>query len=313
MSSNAFQTGLVSYNAVSEIWAKRLLKLLSKVGVYRRITVDHSSELAANSDSIHLRIVNDSAMTVTNYYTRGANATTAGTKNQITYIDALMDKYTLQLTESPNLAITFEKAALSLADVPFQEAQIQRALYQISAWIDLFVMNTIIAGVDAGNVLAAFNATTAADGDIYDLLLQFAAKLKAAGAVPLSNTSDLFGDKGMEEVGYVVVNPALMRYILREPAFVKVDFTDRNGMWKDGVVRGTIAGLIVLESSNLPVTSGTVNMFGGIKSAAHYAMKEITNRMIDDRDYFDLKWSVLYMCGALVTHPKALVKCVVTV
>lgn len=306
MSTNAFQLGAAPSNAISEIWAKALLKSLSVTGVYKHIAVDHSSELSANSDAIHLRLINDNSVNVGNYYTYSNTPGTPGTEGTITYTKPVVDKTTLELTETPYAAVSFEQYALKTTDVKFQSAIIERARYKIAQAIDTLVMNTIIAAVPVANTLTAFDATSAADGDMYDQLLQLAAILKTAGAVPVSNTSDLFGDKGMKNVGYVVVNPQVMRFILKEPAFVKVDMTDKNAMWKDGIVRGTIAGLVVLESSNLPVVSKSVNVFAGIKEAAHFAIKEYANRMIDDPDHFSVLWSVAFACGAVVSHPAAL-------
>lgn len=313
MSSNAFQLGATPYNAISEIWAKTLLKSLSVTGVYKHIAVDHSSELSANSDAIHLRLINDSSVNVGNYYSYSSTPGTAGTEGTITYTKPVVDKTTLELTETPYAAVSFEHYALKTADVKFQGAIIERARYKIAQAIDTLVMNTIIAAVPGANTLAPFDATQAADGDMYDQLLQLATILKKAGAVPVSNTSDLFGDKGMKSIGYVVVNPEVMRFIIKEPAFVKIDFTDKNAMWKDGIVRGTIAGLVVLESSNLPTTSKTVNVFAGIKEASHFAIKEYANRMIEDPDHFSVLWSVAFAAGAVVSHPAALAKVVVTV
>ena len=321
MSINAFLNGVAPYNAVSEKWSKVLLKNLSLVGVYKHIAIDHSSELSDNSDAIHLRMVNDSSVSVANYYTRsstsvtitaaGAMSGTAGTEGTISYGTAAVDDYVLQLTESPATAVKFEDYALKTADVAFQAKIIERGLYALSKFVDTFVMNTIIAA--AGTTLTAFNATTAAAGDVYDLLLQAAAVLKKAGAVPVSNVSDLAGDQGIKETGYVVVNPDVMRFILKEPAFVKVDMTDKNALWKDGVVRGTIAGLVVLESSNMPTTTNVCTIFAGIKSATHFAIKKISDRMIPAQDKFQMLWSVLSSCGCVVSHPSAIVKCAVTV
>lgn len=313
MSSNALQMGIAPYNAVSEKWSKVLLKNLSKVGVYKHLAIDHSAELADNSDAIHLRMVNDSSVSVANYYTYSGTPGTPGTQGTISYGTAAVDDVVLKLTESPACAVKFEDYALRTADVNFQAKIIERARYYLAKFVDTFVMNTIIAAVPAGNTLAAFNATTAASGDVYDLLLQFAAILKNAGAVPVSNVSDLGGDRGIEERGYICVNPDVMRYILKEPAFVKVDMTDKNALWKDGIVRGTIAGLIVLESSNLPTTSNVATIFGGIKSAAHFAVKKVSDRMIPSENTFEMLWSVLTACGCVVSHPTALAKCAVTV
>lgn len=311
MSNNAFLNGVASYNAVSEKWSKVLLKNLSLVGVYKHIAVDHSSELSDNSDAIHLRMVNDSSVTVANYYSRSATPGTAGTEGTISYGTAAVDDYVLQLTESPATAVKFEDYALKTADVAFQAKIIERGLYALSKYVDTFVMNTIIAA--AGTTLTAFNATTATTGDMYDVLLQAAAVLKKAGATPVSNASDLAGDQGIKEAGYVVVNPDVMRFILKEPAFVKVDMTDKNALWKEGIVRGTIAGLIVLESSNLPTTTNVCTIFAGIKSAAHFAIKKISDRMIPAQNNFQMLWSVLTTCGCTVSHPNAIVKCAITV
>lgn len=311
MSNNAFLNGVAPYSAVSEKWSKVLLKNLSLVGVYKHIAIDHSSELSDNSDAIHLRMVNDSSVTVANYYSRSATPGTAGTEGTISYGTAAVDDYVLQLTESPATAVKFEDYALKTADVAFQAKIIERGLYALSKYVDSFVMNTIIAA--AGTTLTAFNATTAAAGDMYDVLLQAAAVLKKAGATPVSNASDLAGDQGIKEAGYVVVNPDVMRFILKEPAFVKVDMTDKNALWKEGIVRGTIAGLIVLESSNLPTTTNVCTIFAGIKSAAHFAIKKISDRMIPAQNNFQMLWSVLTTCGCTVSHPNAIVKCAITV
>lgn len=311
MSSNALQVGIAPYQAISEKWSKVLLKNLSLVGVFKHIAVDHSSELSDNSDAIHLRMVNDSSVSVANYYTRNSTPGTPGTQGTITYGTAAVTDTVLELTDTPACAVKFEDYALKTADVNFQAKIIERARYYLAKWIDTLVMNTIIA--NAGTTLTAFNATTAAAGDMYDVLLQAAAALKNAGAIPVSNVSDLAGDRGMEEAGYICVNPDVMRFILKEPAFVKVDMTDKNGLWKDGVVRGTIAGLIVLESSNLPTTTNVCTIFGGIKSATHFAVKKISDRMIPSQNTFEMLWSVLTACGCVVSHPTALVKCAVTV
>ena len=313
MSSNALQMGIAPYNAVSEKWSKVLLKNLSKVGVYKHLAIDHSAELADNSDAIHLRMVNDSSVSVANYYTYSGTPGTPGTQGTISYGTAAVDDVVLKLTESPACAVKFEDYALKTADVNFQAKIIERARYYLAKFVDTFVMNTIIAAVPAGNTLTAFNATTAQTGAIYDILLQIAAILKNAGAVPVSNASDLGGDRGIEERGYVCVNPDVMRYILKEPAFVKVDMTDKNGLWKDGIVRGTIAGLIVLESSNLPTTSNVATIFGGIKSATHFAVKKVSDRMIPSENTFEMLWSVLTACGCVVSHPAALAKIAITV
>ena len=120
MSANALQVGIAPYQAVSEKWSKVLLKNLSKVGVYKHLAIDHSSELSDNSDAIHLRMVNDSSVTVANYYTRNATPGTPGTQGTITYGTAAVTDTVLELTDTPACAVKFEDYALKTADVNFQ-------------------------------------------------------------------------------------------------------------------------------------------------------------------------------------------------
>ena len=198
MSQNAFQLGVSPYNAVAEKWSKVLLKNLRVTGVFRHIAVDHSNELAANADSLHLRIVDDTAINVGDYYTRSEETSVAGTEGTIVYADAKVNKHTLQLTESPYAAVGFEDYALKFSDVNFQAEIIEGAKHKIARQLDTMIMDAIIAA--AGTTLAEFDATTAGEGDMYDLLLQISAKLKEEGAITLANPSDLFGDKGMTGV-----------------------------------------------------------------------------------------------------------------
>lgn len=313
MSQNAFQLGVTPYNAIPEKWSKVLLKNLSLIGVYRHIAVDHSSELSDNADTLNLRVVDDSDIAVTDYYTYSSGSTTAGTEGTIDYADAKVNKIVLALNKTPSVAISFEDYALKFTDVDFQARLIDRAKYKVAQLVDTTVMNAIIAAVPSTNKVAAFDATAATEGEMYDILLQMAAILKKNGATTLANPSDLFGDKGMTGVPYVVVNPDVMRYILKEPAFVKVDFNNQSAAWKDGTVRGTIAGLKVLESSNLATTANKVTIFGGIKDATHYAVKMVTTRLIAQENKYRMLWSTLYAIGAVVSEPKALTSCEITV
>jgi hypothetical protein len=63
----------------------------------------------------------------------------------------------------------------------------------------------------------------------------------------------------------------------------------------------------------LATQTGTVNIFGGIKSAAHFAYKMIADRMIDDPNKFDVLWSTMFAAGVVVSHPQAIVKASVKV
>lgn len=311
MSQNAFQMGAKQFDAVPEIWSKILLKTARVSGVYSRIAKDHSSEIASNADSIHLRIVDIDSITVGNYYTRSAVEATAGTEGTINYATPKVNKVTLELTESPYTAATFEDWVMKTADVDFQADYIDGARYQLSRQIDTFVMNTIIAA--AGKTIDPFNATTAGEGEMFDTLLQMAAYLKEQGAMPIATTSDLWGSKGLKEYPYVVINPAVERFVIKEPAFVKIDDTNKNAFWKEGRVIGTIAGLVVLVSSNMPTTANKVTIFAGVKSATHYAIKKITERTQPAEEKFHTLWSTLFACGAVVSHPKLLVKAEITV
>jgi hypothetical protein len=304
MSANAQTVGLVNYAAISEIWSKVLLKQLYLTGIAKRLGVDHSKEIAANSDTIHMRLV---GQVVSGTYNLNDSA-------DIVYTTPTVSDVVLSLTDNKYCALAISKAALKNADVDFKAATIDNARYEISKQIDTFIMNTIIAAVPAANTLTAYDATAGAEGDMYDQLLQLGAILKKNGAVPLSNTNDLFVGNQLQMTPYVVVNPDVMRFILKEPAFVKIDSpAQKPGMWNDGIVQGKIAGLVIYESSNLPTTTGTVNVFAGVQGATHYAIKKIEDEMMPSQNKFQVLWRTLFQYGCKVSQPNALAKVVVTV
>lgn len=68
---------------------------------------------------------------------------------------------------------------------------------------------------------------------------------------------------------YVVINPDVEAILIQSPDFIHAtNAGDR--VLREGSI-GTIAGLDVLVSTNLPTTTGKVNIMAGINAAIAYA------------------------------------------
>lgn len=305
MSANATTLGLQTPAAIAEKYDNILLKTLKLVGVFQHLAIDDSSKLGKAGDTLHIRKIG--GISVFSYDPTDATP--------ITYTAPTVSDVLLKLDTNSAVAIPFSEWALAVQDVDVQAGALEEARYSLSRAVDTYVMGKIIAAVPNANKLAAFDATAATEGDVYKQVLAMAAVLKKAGAVPLTNASDLevVGDT---EIGYIVMNPDAIKFLYAEKAFVKVDSNtfSAGSMFKSGKIAGTIAGVIILESSNLATVTNTVNVFGGIKKATHFAiLKATAGKFIDDPATFVVKYRSLWVYGAVVSYPEALVSCVWTV
>lgn len=305
MSVNATTLGIQTPAAVAEKWDKILLKTLKLVGVYQHLAMDDSAKLGKAGDTLHIRKIGG----ISTFAYDPTDAT------PISYVAPTVSDVILKLDSNAAVAIPFSEWTQAVADVDVQAGALEEARYSLSKAIDTYVMGKIIAAVPLANKLAAFDATAATSGDVYAQVLAMAAVLKKAGAVPLTNASDLevVGDT---EVGYIVMNPDAIKFLYQEQAFVKVDSNtfSQGSMFKSGKIAGTIAGLVILESSNLPTTTSTVTVFGGIKKATHMAVVKATpGKFIDAESSFVVYYRSLWIYGAVVSYPEALVSCVWTV
>lgn len=305
MSTNATTLGLQTPLAIAEKYDNILLKTLKLVGVYQHLGIDDSSKLGKAGDTLHIRKIG--GISVFPYDPTDATP--------VNYVAPTVTEVQLKLDTNSAVAIPFSEWSQAISDVDVMAAALEEARYSLSKAIDTHIMGTIQAAVPAGNKLPAFDATSACEGDVYKQILAMAAVMKKAGAVPLTNASDLevMGDT---EVPYIVMNPDAIKYLYSEPAFVKVDSNtfSAGSMFKSGKIVGTIAGVVILESSNLATVTGTVTIFGGIKKATHFAVLKATpGKFIDDPATFVVKYRSLWVYGAAVSYPEALVSCVWTV
>ena len=142
-----------------------------------------------------------------------------------------------------------------------------------------------------------------------------AAVLKKAGAVALTNASDLevVGDT---QVGYVVMNPDAIKYLYG--GCIRESYSDTfsaNSMFKGGKNRwnyGWIGYLGIKRFANYDWNSKCVQV--ELKKATHMAvLKAVAGKFIDDKDHFVQLYRSLWVFGAVVSYPEALVSCVWTV
>ena len=107
-----------------------------------------------------------------------------------------------------------------------------------------------------------------------------------------------------EAMPYVVINPDVEAILLQSPDFIHATQAgDR--VLREGSI-GTIAGLDVLVSTNLPTVSGKVNIMAGINDAIAYVGNVSQIEEIRDDKFFGTNIRGLYVYGKKVVLPKAL-------
>lgn len=94
---------------------------------------------------------------------------------------------------------------------------------------------------------------------------------------------------------YVVINPDVEAILIQSPDFIHAtNAGDR--VLREGSI-GTIAGLDVLVSTNLPTTTGKVNIMAGINTAIAYAGNISKIEAMRDNKFFGDNVRGLYVYG----------------
>ena len=107
-----------------------------------------------------------------------------------------------------------------------------------------------------------------------------------------------------EAMPYVIINPDVEAVLLQSPDFIHAtNAGDR--VLREGSI-GTIAGLDVLVSTNLPTVDNKVNIMAGINDAIAFAGNVTQVETIRDDKFFGNNIRGLYVYGKKVVLPKAL-------
>ena len=140
----------------------------------------------------------------------------------------------------------------------------------------------------------------------YKSLVWLSRTLKNNNAIQTKNDKVFKSNQAAdgEAMPWVVINPDVEAILIQSPDFIHAtNAGDR--VLREGSI-GTIAGLDVLVSTNLPTTANKVNIMAGINEAIAYAGNISQVEVIRDDKFFGDNVRGLYVYGKKVVLPKAL-------
>lgn len=285
-------TGNFAVLTKPEIWSKLILRNLDDVGVMTEcINRDYEGEIKYAGDTVHITQLGD------------VTVNTHDDDTPINYQTVNGEQQTLEIDQQKNWAFVIKTIEAKQSDIKnLQERFSARARKAIADTKDKFLHTTGFAGVDAGNQLGAETVTK---NNIYDLCISLYEKLAASNAID---------SNGKAEDGkrpFLILPPALVSVVkLSEQA------THSTTLGDETIRKGAImqyAGFDIKQSTLIKATSGAYNILAGTKEGITYADQIIETRALEDKDYFGIFVSGLYVYGAKVVQPKALASAVVTI
>ena len=290
MSTSNAQAGSKDYAAfIPEIWSTKLQELLYNSGTMMQcVNKKYEGEIKDAGDTVKIR--SRSGVNVSTY-----------TGSAITYAKGTPTVQELLIDQQKFWAIQVGDIAQAQSDVAIMNEYIEEAKIQIDLVKDTFLLGKH-SDVPAGNIIGT-EATPQAitPSTVYGLFVKLAKVLKRANAIA----------KG-KKVPFVVVNPEVEAVLLQAPEFIHPTNAG-DTILREGSI-GKIAGLDVLVSTNLTVTTGSPNriyVLAGTEDAITFASQVVKVEKLRDKDTFSDLVRGLYVYGAKTVQPNALAKMIV--
>ena len=295
MSTNAQTLKRQGAAIIPEVWSMTLNKTLDKSGVGMKIVnLIHEQDSCQYGDTVNIGELGD--VTVADYSedesTGGVTYQRLDAKNQQLKLDQskafgiFISDISLRQTNQQNLMAKFEARARTAIDLTK----------------DTFILSAF-SEIDENNKLDNVVLTPE---NAYKCLVWLSKTLKNNNAIQVRNDQVFkMNQAGCgEAMPYVVINPDVEAILLQSPDFIHATQAgDR--VLREGSI-GTIAGLDVLVSTNLPTVSGKVNIMAGINDAIAYVGNVSQIEEIRDDKFFGTNIRGLYVYGKKVVLPKAL-------
>lgn len=274
------------------LWAPSFLKPLYKSHVFAGLTNKQYEGLISNyGDSVKIHEVG--AITI-NDYTKFS--VTGSTSTAITWQALTAAEKMLIIDQAKYFSFAVDKVDLTQNLPKPIEQGLEQAGYAMADEIDTFLSELIADG--SGNIVTA---ATVSAGSALSLVSRFARELD---------------ENNVPQNGRFLVVPPFFHQDLVE-AFsggisatsVPKEFT--GGVLANGFV-GQVYGFNVLMSNNCHTSSGTAIISAFHQDAVAYAGQLTHLKYVEREDYFDQGVKGLYLFGAKVIRPGAIVTCDVT-
>ena len=294
MSTNAETLNRQLSKIIPEAWSLSLNKKLDKSGVaMKMVNKIYEKDIKNYGDTVNIGEIGD--VTVSDYSEDVSNG-------GVTY--QRVDATSQQLKLDQSKAFGFFLSDISQAHSNIQDLQAKfeaRAKTAIDLVKDTFILSAF-AEIPSEN--KKDNVTLTKD-NAYSVLVWLAKTLKNNNAIQVKNDKVFKTNQAAgEAMPYVVINPDVEAILVQSPDFIHAtNAGDR--VLREGSI-GTIAGLDVMVSTNLPTTGGKVNIMAGINEAIAYAGNISKVETMRDDKFFGDNVRGLYVYGKKVVLPKAL-------
>ena len=300
MSTNAETIGTQMPKIIPEVWSASLNKKLDKSGVGMKIVNKiYEKDIKNYGDTVHIGELGD--VNVIDY--EEGDLSTGMTLQKVSSTDQV-----LKLDQQK--AFNFFLSDVTQAQAKIKDLQKKfekRAKIAVDTVKDTFILGAF-ADIPAANKLAEVTLTK---DNAYDTFVDLAKVLKNNNAIQ-SDLDEISKDNQADgSLPWVVINPDVEAILLKSPEFIHATEKGDKVLRKGSI--GSIAGLDVLVSTNLPTTSYKVNVMAGINDAIAFAGNISKVEVIRNDMFFGDNVRGLYVYGKKVVLPNALAGVVMTV
>lgn len=281
---------------IPELWSARLLYALENAHVATNLVNRNYEGIINNQgDTVHINSIG--AITVKDY-----------TKNtDIAEPDALATtEQTLVIDQSKYFNFQVDDVDKVQAAGELIDTAMGRAAYALADVADAFLLKTIAAGADSGNVVGSASAPIALTGDnVYENIVKLRTKLDKANVPNTGRT--------------IVVSPEVYALLLLDDRFAKSEATAGQNALLYGEV-GKVAGFTVFMSNNVKTGTGTdtaktpyFEITAQVENATTYAEQIIKTEAYRLEKRFADAVKGLHVYGAKVTDGKQIAKLICSV
>ena len=300
MSTNAETIGTQMPKIIPEVWSASLNKKLDKSGVGMKIVNKiYEKDIKNYGDTVHIGELGD--VNIIDY--EEGDLSTGMTLQKVSSTDQV-----LKLDQQK--AFNFFLSDVTQAQAKIKDLQKKfekRAKIAVDTVKDTFILGAF-ADIPAANKLAEVTLTK---DNAYDTFVELAKILKNNNAIQADLDEISKDNQADGSLPWVVINPDVEAILLKSPDFIHATEKGDKVLRKGSI--GSIAGLDVLVSTNLPTTSYKVNVMAGINDAIAFAGNISKVEVIRNDMFFGDNVRGLYVYGKKVVLPNALAGVVMTV
>lgn len=304
MSANAETLERQMNKLIPEVWSLSLNKKLDKSGVaMKAVNKIWEKDIKNFGDTVNIGEIGD--VTVSDY---SEDETDGG----VTYQRVDASSQQLKLDQSKAFGIFISDITMQQSKIKDLQSKFEdRAKTAIDLVKDTFVLSAF-SEIDSGNKYNSGTAVKLTPDNAYSVFVWLAKTLKNNNAIQVKNDQVFKSNQAAgEAMPYVIINPDVEAILLQSPDFIHAtNAGDR--VLREGSI-GSIAGLDVLVSTNLPRQTNNVNVMAGINEAIAYAGNVSKVEVMRDPKFFGTNVRGLYVYGKKVVLPKALAGVVVDV